>query len=154
MCIKMRNLLKYADLITPNLTEACNLAGIGYPAGGIISDSKLTNIAADLAEKTRGKRVIITGVSADFDDGTRIMNFVYDDGKIDIVNSEKLGNDRSGTGDVFFAVVAGSLMNGENLTDSVKKAASFVEKCFQYAEELNLPWNYGLPFEEFLTKLK
>ena len=45
-------------------------------------------------------------------------------------------------------------MNGETLIDSVRKAANFVTKCIQRAEDLNLEWNWGLPFEEFLTELK
>ena len=154
MCIKMRDLLKFADLVTPNLTEACQLLNIPYPAEGIISDSNLATMAANIAAKTRGGKVIITGVNLDADDGSNISNFIFDNGKIDFVTSKKLGSDRSGTGDVFFAVVAASIMNGETLTAAVQKAADFVTKCILQAEKLNLPWNYGLPFEEFLTELK
>lgn len=154
MCIKMRDLLKFADLVTPNLTEACQLLNIPYPAGGIISDSNLANMAANIAAKTRSGKVIITGVNLDADDGSNISNFVFDNGKINLVTSKKLGSDRSGTGDVFFAVVAASIMNGETLTAAVQKAADFVTKCILHAENLNLAWNYGLPFEEFLTELR
>ena len=153
MCIEMRKLLRFADLVTPNLTEACELLNIPYPAEGIISDSDLATMAANIAAKTRGGQVVITGVNLDADDGSNITNFVYDNGKINFVTSKKLGSDRSGTGDVFFAIVAASIMNGENLTAAVRKAADFVTKCILHAEKLNLPWNYGLPFEEFLTEL-
>ena len=154
MCIKIRDLLKFADLATPNLTEACQLLNIPYPAEGIISDSDLATMAANIAAKTRGGKVIITGVNLDADDGSNISNFIYDNGKIDFVTSKKLGSDRSGTGDVFFAIVAASIMNGETLKAAVRKAADFVTKCILHAEKLNLAWNYGLPFEEFLTELK
>ncbi len=153
MCIEMRKLLHFADLVTPNLTEACELLNVPYPAGGIISDSDLAVMAANIAAKTRGGQVVITGVNLDADDGSNITNFIYDNGKIDFVTSKKLGSDRSGTGDVFFAIVAASIMNGENLTAAVRKAADFVTKCIIHAEKLNLAWNYGLPFEEFLTEL-
>ena len=154
MCIKIRDLLKFADLATPNLTEACQLLNIPYPAEGIISDSDLATMAANIAAKTRGGKVIITGVNLDADDGSNITNFIYDNGKIDFITSKKLGSDRSGTGDVFFAIVAASIMNGETLKAAVRKAADFVTKCILHAEKLNLAWNYGLPFEEFLTELK
>lgn len=153
MCIKMRGLLQFADLVTPNLTEACELLGVPYPAGGFISDSNLATMAANIAAKTRGGKVIITGVTLDCDDSTSISNFIYDGGKIEVVTSQKLGSDRSGTGDVFFAIVAANFMNGKNLTASVRKAADFVTKCILHAEKLNLAWNFGLPFEEFLTEL-
>ena len=153
MCVGMRELLKFADLLTPNLTEACELLNAAYPAGGVISDSALATMAANLAAKMRTGRIVITGVTLDADDGSNITNFVYDGGAVDFVTAKKLGSDRSGTGDVFFAIVAAAVMNGENLTAAVRKAADFVTKCIEHAEALNLPWNYGLPFEEFLTEL-
>ena len=153
MCRQMKKLLTFADLVTPNLTEACELLNLPYPAGGIISDSDLAIMAANIAAKTRGGKVVITGVTLDFDDEKNISNFIYDGGKIDVVTSQKLGGDRSGTGDVFFAIVAASIMNGENLLSAVKKAADFVTKCIIHAEKLNLAWNHGLPFEEFLSEI-
>lgn len=153
MCVKMRDLLKYADLVTPNLTEACELLGINYPSTGVISDSRLATMAANISAKTRGHRVVITGVTLDTDDGKSITNFVFDNGDVKLVTAHKLGSDRSGTGDVFFAVLAGSIINGEELINATRKAANFVTNCIALAEELNLPWNYGLPFEEFLTDL-
>lgn len=153
MCLEMRRLLTAADLVTPNLTEACELLGIQYPDGGMISDSKLANIAANIAAKTRGRRVVITGVTLDSGDGRTLSNFVYDKGNVNLVNVKRLGIDRSGTGDAFFAVLVGNLINGNSLADSARKAADFVSKCIEYAEKLELPWNFGLPFEEFLTEL-
>ena len=153
MCRRMRELLEFADLVTPNLTEACELLGVAYPAGGVISDSELATMAANIAAKTRGGRVIITGVTLDIDDGSNIANFIFDGGRVDIVTSRRLGGDRSGTGDAFFAVAAASWLNGENLVDATRKAADFVAKCIAHAEKLNLAWNWGLPFEEFLTEL-
>ena len=92
-------------------------------------------------------------LTLDSSDGTSISNFVYDRGRVNLVTVKRLGIDRSGTGDAFFAVLAGALLNGETLVDSARKAADFVSKCIEYAEKLELPWNHGLPFEEFLTEL-
>ena len=154
MCRRMRELLEFADLVTPNLTEACELLGVPYPTGGIVSDSELATMAANIAAETRGGRVIITGITLDLDDGSNIANFIFDCGQVDIVTSKRLGGDRSGTGDAFFAVAAASWLNGETLTDSTRKAADFVAKCIAHAARLDLPWNWGLPFEEFLTQLR
>ena len=38
MCDKMRSLLQVADLVTPNLTEACQLLDIPYPENGEVSE--------------------------------------------------------------------------------------------------------------------
>ena len=154
MCRGLRELLEFADLVTPNLTEACELLGVAYPAGGVVSDSELATMAANIAAKTRGGRVVITGVTLDIDDGSNIANFIFDRGEVSIVTSRRLGGDRSGTGDAFFAVAAASWLNGENLIEATSKAADFVAKCIAHAETLDLPWNWGLPFEEFLTDLR
>lgn len=148
MCDKMRSLLGAADLVTPNLTEACQLLDIPYPEDGIVTDGALQQMAEALA--ARGpQQVVITGLH----EGDFIKNFLYDAGRMSIVRASKIGGDRSGSGDAFAAIVAASLINGEGLEEAVQKAASFISRCLQYALELDLPWNYGLPFEEYLTEL-
>lgn len=148
MCDKMRSLLGAADLVTPNLTEACQLLDIPYPEDGIVTDGALQQMAEALA--ARGpQQVVITGLH----EGDFIKNFLYDAGRMSIVRASKIGGDRSGSGDAFAAIVAASLINGEGLEEAVQKAASFISRCLQYALGLDLPWNYGLPFEEYLTEL-
>ena len=149
MCDKMRSLLGVADLVTPNLTEACQLLDIPYPTDGIVTDDELCEMAEALAARVP-KQVVITGLH----EGDTIKNFLYEEGKIAIVRAPKIGGDRSGSGDAFAAIVAASLIRGEELEAAVQKAASFISRCLAYALELDLPWNYGLPFEEYLTELR
>lgn len=149
MCEEMRKLLAYANLVTPNLTEACQLLGMPYPKDGRISDQELEYMAGALADQGPSQ-VIITGLS----EGDTIRNFIYEAGRGSVLEVEKIGGDRSGSGDAFAAIVAGSLINGESLEQAVRKAADFISRCLAYAVELNLPWNYGLPFEEYLRELK
>lgn len=148
MCDEMRKLLAYADLVTPNLTEACQLLAIPYPKDGLVDDTELEYMAASLADRGPSQ-VIITGLH----EGDKIRNYVYEAGRGHALDVEKIGSDRSGTGDAFAAIVAGSLINGESLTEAVVKAADFISKCLRYAVQLDLPWNYGLPFEEYLREL-
>ena len=149
MCEEMRKLLAYANLVTPNLTEACQLLGMPYPKDGRVSDQELEYMAGALADQGPSQ-VIITGLS----EGDTIRNFIYEAGRGSVLEVEKIGGDRSGSGDAFAAIVAGSLINGESLEQAVRKAADFISRCLAYAVELNLPWNYGLPFEEYLRELK
>lgn len=150
MCWEMRRLLKKADLVTPNLTEACQLLDIEYPKNGDISDDDLRKMAKALADKGPSQ-VVITGLH----DDKGVKNFIYErGGMVKTLIEPKIGGDRSGTGDAFAAIVAGSLVNGMSLEEAVEKAASFITKVLKYTVELDLPWNYGLPFEEFLTELK
>lgn len=149
MCDGIKRLLALADIVTPNLTEACRLLDRPYPEGGRVEAAELEYMAAELA--ARGpSQVVITGLS----EGEMIENFVYEAGRGTLLKEKKVGGDRSGSGDAFAAIVAASLVQGASLTDAVKKAADFISKCLAYAVALDLPWNYGLPFEEYLTELR
>ncbi len=151
MCVEMRKLLAHADLVTPNLTEACELLGVPYPKDGEAADKELQEMAEELSARGPAQ-VVITGLH---EGEESIKNFIYERGKgIEVLRVKKVGGDRSGVGDAFAAIVAASLVNGETLSSSVQKAAIFISKILKYAVKLELPWNYGLPFEEYLTQLK
>ncbi len=150
MCRNMKHLLAYADVITPNLTEACRLLQIPYPDGGILPQDTLHRIGQALSE-LGPKRLVITGLH----DGEYIGNYIYEQNSNPQWHPvRKIGSDRSGTGDVFAAIVAGYVILGRPLAQAVAAAADFVSQAMAYTEELNLPHNCGLAFEEFLTELK
>ena len=149
MCNEMKKLLKYADIITPNLTEACRLLDIEYSKRQL-SEKELEKIAKALCKKGPDK-VVITGLQYDGE----IQNFVYEkDSGYNVVNVKKIGEDRSGTGDVFTAIIISSVVKGTSLVDAVKKATEFISKTIKYTAELNTPVTDGLCFEEYLTELK
>jgi pyridoxine kinase len=149
MCHGMKRLLKYAHVLTPNLTEACNLLDIPYPEHAL-QDHELEHIAESLC--TYGPRqVVITGLS----DGINIWNFVYEKDKpYQIISVPKIGDDRSGTGDVFVSIVAANLVKGIDFATAVKIAANFISKTIEYTIKQNIPVQYGICFEEYLTDLK
>ena len=148
LCAKMRQLLPQADVVTPNLTEACQLLGANYPTGGLVTEDELARMAAAIA--AMGPRtVIITGLHAD----ENVRTYLYADGCGRSFDNPKVGRDRSGAGDAFSAIIAAALVRGIPLAEGVSRAADFIGHCLAYAEELDLPWNYGLPFEEFMGEL-
>ena len=148
LCEKMRQLLPYADVVTPNLTEACQLLGADYPADGIVSEDVLAEMAAAIA--AMGPRsVVITGLHA----GDYVRTYLYENGVGRSFDNPKIGRDRSGSGDAFAAIVAAALVRGIPLEEGARRAAEFIGHCLDYAEQLDLPWNYGLPFEEFMGEL-
>ncbi len=68
--------------------------------------------------------------------------------------NNRIPEEHSGTGDAFVAILTACLVREEALPKAVQKAADFVGKAMAYTNSLNVPWNYGLCFEEYLTDLK
>ena len=149
LCEKMRALVHYADLLTPNLTELCSLTGSDYRDGNLTL-AEIENMCKTLAEQGP-KHIVVTGIHYS---KTQIMNYVYSKGEEPkIVMADRIGGDRSGTGDVISAVIAGMYLNGHGFYESVKKAADFASKCIRYCEDNNVPTHWGLCFEMYLRDL-
>lgn len=148
MCNEMKRLVPYADILTPNLTEACRLLDISYEEADI-SEQGLLHICEKLSEMGPDK-IALTGLQSE----GKITNFLYEKGGAhkEIV-VEKIGEDRSGTGDVFSSVLFGDMINGKDFFEAGRKAADFITKAIAFTAQLDTPLNYGLCFEEFLTEL-
>lgn len=149
MCEKMKELVQYADVLTPNLTELCTLLDCEYPTHRV-TIRELDEMCQRLSEHGP-KHIVVTGIPFN---KTQIMNFIYNKGEdFQLVMVDKIGGDRSGTGDVISSVIAGMVMNGHSVYEAVKKAAAFVSKCIKYCEAEEIPNHWGLCFEMFLKDL-
>lgn len=148
MCQKMKELIEYADILTPNVTEACILTDTPYKEDWKVAE--LVEMAEKLVEQGPQK-VVITG----FSQKSYICNLCYEVGEEpSVVKSQKVGMQRSGTGDIFSSIVAADAINGCNFHDSVKRASSFVKKCILKSIEKEIPVTDGVCFEEVLHTLK
>ncbi len=148
MCEEMKKLVPYADILTPNVTEACLLTDTPYKDKFRLSEYQM--MAEELAAKGPNK-VVITGIAQ----GEFIANYCFVAGeKPKIVRSHRVGIQRSGTGDIFTSIVAADAVNGVDFYHSVKKASRFVKKCIQKSLELDIPTTDGVCFEEVLHTLK
>ena len=149
LCEKMKALVHYADILTPNLTELCTLTDTEYRAEGF-TDAELSEMCRKLTEQGP-EHIVVTGIPYN---SKQIMNYVYSKGEEPrIVMVDRIGGDRSGTGDVISSIIAGMYMNGHDFYESVKKAAEFVTKCIRYCEDNNVPTYWGLCFEMYLRDL-
>lgn len=147
MCQEMKKLVSHADILTPNLTEACILTDVPYKEKW--STQELLAMAKRLSAQGPEK-IVITGIAQH----TFISNFCYEKGKEPVwIKTHKVGCSRSGTGDLFAAIVIADAVNGVSFAESVKKASRFIKKCIQRSIELDLPITDGVCFEEFLGKL-
>jgi len=144
---QMKELLYYADILTPNLTEACMLAEIPYRPD--MSNPELTGVCEKLSI-LGPKKIVISGLERD----DRLINFVYEEGKTPVeVAGPKIGPCRAGTGDVFSSIIAADAVNGVEFLASVRHAAVFIAKVLRRAVELDIPKTDGICFEEFLSEI-
>ncbi len=152
MCSKLRALVGYADICTPNLTEACVLTGTAYKEKW--SSKEIAGLAEKLL-RLGPEKVVITGIEQD----SYIANYCCErtgEGGITggYVRCKKAGTQRCGTGDVFTAIVAAEAVKGTDFKEAVKKASVFVKRCIERSVELDIPLTDGVCFEEILTELR
>lgn len=148
MCGEMKKLVEFADILTPNVTEACVLTDTSYKEKWKIEEIQ------EMAEKIHAmgpKKIAITGIVQ----GGFIANFCYEEGEQPkVLRTHKEGTQRSGTGDIFASIIAADAINGVPFYKSVKKASNFIKKCIIRSQELDIPLTDGVCFEEVLGKLK
>lgn len=148
MCNKMKNLVSIADIVTPNLTEACILTEEEYSDNS--NDEKILNIAKKISSMGPEK-VIITGIIRE----NKVVNFAYNNAEKSFFKVESDFNNKSysGTGDIFTSIVIGLILNGHDLNYSVEKATEFIYKTIEYTSKFNTDTREGIMFELFLKEL-
>jgi pyridoxine kinase len=141
----MKALCTHADVLIPNLTEACLLTGTPYE----------TRNDQEFARELLGKLgnlcpcVVLTGVG-DAPDRTGVA--LLQNGEIRFYHHEKLPKSYHGTGDIFASAFVGAWQQGNSLEAAVKIAADFTSLCIRKTWEKPAHW-YGVKFEEALPEL-
>ncbi len=147
LAARMKELLPYAKILTPNLTEACILTDTPYRRD--MDDETLCNICGQLSAMGPEK-IVVSGLES----GDDLVNFVFVAGKAPMkICEHKVGACRSGTGDVFSSIIAADAVNGIDFGESVCHASAFIAKVLRRAVEMQIPEADGICFEEFLCEL-
>lgn len=152
MLYDMKRLAGAADVITPNLTELCALAGADYPTVGTTFD-EIERMCAEIG----CNNIIVTGLEHETVPqigGDRIVNLIWDGGCSDITENKRIETAYCGTGDVFASVLCGVLTSGAELKNAVRIASDFVEKCVEDTYKNHGNRLYGIQFENNLSLLK
>lgn len=144
----MRKVCAKADVILPNITEACLLTGMPYQT----TYSK--PYIHELLEKLLSlgcKTAVLTGVS--YEPNRLGIAYLDKDGGSGSYFTHKCPQSYHGTGDLYSSAVVGGLMRGLSLGDSVSLAADFVVNCIEAtAKDENSRW-YGVSFESQIPEL-
>ena len=142
----MKRLCSKADIVIPNITEACFLTDTEYKTEYdeeyIISLlKKLTALGA--------KKVVLTGVGYSAD---KTGVCVWENDTLSYYEHNRNERSSHGTGDVYASAFVGALMNDKSLFDSAKIAADYTLKCIENTVGDDSHW-YGVKFETALCHL-
>lgn len=155
----MKQLTRKADVITPNLTEACLLAGIEYEEVVRNQDKEkyqeqVLEVAKILQDKAEtDQNVVITGLVREMEGKSKVANLAFSSDGYAFLESDYTGKSFSGTGDLFASVVISSLVTGLSVQDSIQKAMDFLQPAIEEASLENVERNHGVAFEKYLPKL-
>lgn len=147
----MARLCAVADIIVPNLTEACFMLEKPYIASGYTKEyieDMLVSLTA-----LGAPRAVLTGVGFNENElgcygyDSRTGEFFFD-------TNERIPQSFHGTGDIFASVCFSSLTNGKALEQSCAIAADFVCDSMNATLTDERPIWYGVHFEKVLASGK
>ena len=143
---EMKKLCFSADIILPNITEACYLTGMEYRTE--YDEAYIETLVKKLTEGGV-KTVVLTGVGYKADK-TGVV--VYENGELSYYEHKKISKGCHGTGDVYASAFTGALVRGFSTYDAAKIAADYTVKCIENTIDDKDHW-YGVKFETALPYL-
>lgn len=140
----MKKLLRRADVVLPNVTEACFLTGTEYVKE--YDGAFIDKLEKELKKITDGK-IIITGIEY----GGEIGESISDGEHGEMLRHELLPVKKHGTGDIFASVFTANYLSGKSVQESVDLAAEFVRSSIKATDGDHF---YGVYFEKTLKSMK
>lgn len=152
---RMKELVRHATIITPNVTEACLLTGISYERlmKYVQKESylkALQEIGHSLQAQTSAD-IVVTG--ATWLETCSIANMILANGEVYVMESVSNGQSYSGTGDLFASVLMGGALRGDSLKQSVELAQQFIAAAIADTICAGSPPIAGVHFERHLKLL-
>ena len=147
----MKELVKSAHVITPNLTEAAFL--LDEKTGKKLDRDTVIEWLHKLSDL--GPQIVIITSVPDYDDETKTCVFAYDRSVREYwkMSCEYIPGGFPGTGDTFTSVVTGCLMQNKSLSYAIEKAAKFVYKAIEFSLDYLTDKRQGIYLEPVLPEL-
>ena len=142
----MAGLCVQADVVIPNLTEACMMAKCEYKE--TYDEAYIQDVLSKLHAMGM-KCVIMTGVSYTSDE-TGVL--ISQNGETFYYSHKKLSRSFHGTGDCYASAFVGAWLGGKSMEEAASIAADFVCKCIENTIGDESHW-YGVKFETALPYL-
>ena len=148
---EMKKLCMGADVVVPNITEACFLTNTPYETAP--HSKEFINKLIDSLAKLNVKALVLTGVS--YEDGKLgSVTYDYTTNTYNHYNREIIPEYFHGTGDCFASALVASLAKGKTLDEANKIAVNFtVNSILETIKYQGIDKKYGVNFEEALESL-
>ena len=143
---EMKKLCFGADIILPNITEACLVTDTPYQE---TYDQAYVQGLLDALTARGAKTVVLTGVS--YQEG-RTGVVVYENGKQAYYEHRRISKGCHGTGDVYAAAFTGAMVRGLSTYDAARVAADYTVLCIEKTVGDPDHW-YGVKFEKAIPDL-
>lgn len=144
--VAMRGLCGSADILIPNITEACFLSDVEYREN---YDERYIKELLEKLSDLGAKTIVLTGVGYT-PEKTGVV--VYDKGELRYYEHDKISKGCHGTGDIYASAFTGALMNDKDIYEAAKIAADYTVKCIINTQGDASHW-YGAKFETALRDL-
>ena len=150
----MAKLSSKADLVIPNLTEACFMLDIPYTEE--YDEAYIRDILKKLTDLGSGCAAL-TGIS--FEKG-KLGVYAYDKASDRYFSyyNEHLPVAYHGTGDIFASATLGAMMRGHSIESALKVAVDYTLECIRFTMADENRRTYGVNFEEaipyYIERLK
>ena len=143
---EMKSLCAAADIILPNITEACFLTGTEYREA---YTEDYTIGLLDKLEAMGCRSIVLTGVG--YAPGSTGV-LVRSDGGTRHYEHRLIPGGCHGTGDIFASAFVGALTRGKPIFDAARIAADYTVLCIENTQGDSSHW-YGAKFETALPQL-
>ena len=141
--LAMGKLCGKADLIVPNLTEACFMLGIPYLTS--YTKEQICDLLRRLAA-LGAPQVALTGI-AFTEDKTGVAYYNASADSFYFYEHERMAQSFHGTGDLFASTTVGGLMRGLSATEALTLAADYTALTIKTTMEDPDHVDYGVSFE-------
>lgn len=147
MCEEIKRLVSIADVVTPNVTEACRLTSTTY-TGDDISCEQAEELCRRILQMG-ASAAVVTGIKSE----GKMSCAVHDNSSFSCISNDLSCGEFSGNGDLFASILIGKMMCGCTLCEACTHAADFVFKAIEYTLSLGSPISDGIAFEPILHTL-
>lgn len=150
----VQQLCTHANVITPNLTEACLLTENPYRNTAELTEFEAlayTEHLLDLLSEGNDRRIVITGIR--MCDGTVANIGIDSDRSRFTVRQPECGCSYPGTGDIFASVLLGKMLAGGSFRSACEAAASFTALLIRSSCKIPSPVRAGVALEPELWRL-